>query len=910
MTELIGELRRREPQLVALAECVSLAVNVDWAFLRRARLRFLPESTAGLEADLCFSPLVEAAGGRALLLDPEAAGALRSELKERSPELLRAVRAFTSEEHARAPRIVRLCEELLWSELSPTTTVKRHVSRYAGQVLRALAGDGAESTAAADDVGRWTLHYVCRLPDSALRREDVWHLRVASCERLGVEPPPDPDPVPDPDRVRGYASAVTGARRLVHHPVPVGVVARSDGIVLSRPPAGGSKTVHAGGTRHRVRLDVSSSLAHASEPVRLELDGGRTLQLPFTVVQRIGVAGELEMSLAHPGAALDIAVSRHLGTSPDAAHCAVLLADGTVVLHGGDGSETRRLPPEATPTARGRLALSADGTLVSYVQGGRMHHEPLRGGRISRPGEFADERGQLADATGVTGQALFWGRTTATARTADGRTVVQAAADGRVRAVPSGPGDGGVDPVLDVGRAPWQVSSLAVSADGQRVAAVGNDSLLIEWPLVSGADPRETRLRFCATRIFAAPGGSWVVAGSGGPMELSTEDGRRYRVTPDTALPPDDDGVPAWSRGCALVATRGGEIAAASEIPGVDCLAVPVRFYRPGAGGEFESWLAAAHGREARVVADLDVSLSGEAEVLDKSCALLDHGFDGLRLLGAETLDEALLDDVRHLTEGYDERVLLYGPSAHGTPEPSGISPTRPALMLASSLLTVIDGGDSGDAGESGDGAESGDADESGDGGFRLRMSTLKLWIERTFMAPPATTSTYRWGLQLPAPRPREAERLAAAVLLSLPGSPVLPLGLLTGDRSDPDSAPLAAPGSDVAPAPARAPDPTPLGSMLELRRNHLALTRGECRLLDLPAVGVLALLRRHGDESVLCLANLASHAAEAEIDSAVLGEPARLLDLFDGSALGSGRRVVRVPLAPGTVRWFGLPAQ
>ncbi|RAJ71913.1 maltogenic amylase-like enzyme [Streptomyces sp. Amel2xB2] len=929
MAAMVEQLERGQRQLVALAECVSLAAHLDWTFLRRARLRFLPSSTAGLEADLCFSPLVEAVGGRALLLDTEAAEALRSRLMTRSPRLLRRIRDFTAEEHARAPRIVRFCEELLWSDLSGSPTARTDVARSARQVLRALAAEGPDGPErsevtrqtedddrAADDLGRWALHYVARLPERILLHDDVLHVQVASCERLGLEPPPDPFDVERP------APGVSAARALVQRPVAVGAVAQSDGIVLSRPPAAGAKRIHAGGTRHRVRLDVTSPLAGRPEPVRLELDAGRSLRLPFTVVQRIGPAGELEMSLAHPGAALDVAVADRPGADPSAAHCAVLLADGTVVLYARDGTETRRVPPEARtgprtgpgpergpgpgpgpgPADRTRVALSADGTVLSYVQDGRTYREPVRaGGEFSRSrasGEsgdvFGDEQGQF---TTSMGQAV-WNRTTATARTADGRTVVQAGADGRVRAVPSGPGlgpgdgDRGTTPVRDIGQAPWQVSSLAVSADGQRVAAVGNDALLIEWPLLTGADPRETRLRFCAARVFAGAAGSWVVAGAGGPLELSTEDGRRYRVTPDPEYRPDDDGVPAWGRGCALVAADGGQIATASQLPGVDCLAVPAHSYGAGAEGQSASWPAAAHSRGVRVVADLDVSLGGEADVLETSGALLDQGFDGLRLVGAEAVDDDLLDDVRHLIEGYDDRLLLYGSSAHVAAEPPDTARTPPALMLSRSLLSVLDddghGYGTGTGTGRGYGNGLGDDDGPGDGGFPARMSTLKLWIERALTRTSPTGSSDRWTLELGAPRPRETERLAAAVLLSLPGSPVLPFTALPGGG----------------------PDPVPLGTILDVRRNQLALSRGECRLLDLPAPRVLALLRRHGDESVLCLVNFAPHPADAEIDSAVLGRPARLLDLFDGSALDAGGMVVRVRLRPASVRWFGLLAE
>jgi hypothetical protein len=50
--ERIRRLFEERPEVVGLAESVCLAVSADPALLRAARLRFLPDTDAGVEADL------------------------------------------------------------------------------------------------------------------------------------------------------------------------------------------------------------------------------------------------------------------------------------------------------------------------------------------------------------------------------------------------------------------------------------------------------------------------------------------------------------------------------------------------------------------------------------------------------------------------------------------------------------------------------------------------------------------------------------------------------------------------------------------------------------------------------------------------------------------------------------------
>jgi hypothetical protein len=92
---------------------------------------------------------------------------------------------------------------------------------------------------------------------------------------------------------------------------------------------------------------------------------------------------------------------------------------------------------------------------------------------------------------------------------------------------------------------------------------------------------------------------------------------------------------------------------------------------------------------------------------------------------------------------------------------------------------------------------------------------------------------------------------------------------------------------------------------LLELRRNHLALSRGGCEIVDVGTANVLAVLRRHQDDELLCLVNVAQVPAQAVLR---LGWPARLQDAFDSSFLTPAAETT-ILMYPGAVRWFRLLA-
>lgn len=936
MEEYIPQLARSRPQLVRLAECLSLAAGVERPLLRRARLRFLPRSAAGLEAELWFSPLVESASAHSLLLDPAAAAVLRRRLALRPRQFVQDVRDLMVEAHLGAQPVARWFEDLLWADLFPATSRPEQIGEQLRRVLHAVTATGH----AADEIGRWALHYVPRLPSGVRQYDDAWRIQVASSERLGLAPPEDLFP-----RASGMTAA---ARALVQRDIPVGVVARSDGLVLNRPPVEGARIVMAAGVR-TVRVEAASVLAPQSAPVRLELMEDQSVLLPFTVVQRLSVNGEPVQGIAHAGAAYEVAVAAGVEVR---ARYAVLLADCTIVLHADDGTEVGRLPPAVDGQPRRSLSLSSDGAAVAWTEGGRAieydlasarrhaHTWPsgaavrvqfpsdhlaglaqlfVRGGGLCLYGRRTGVR-DLVDREAAPVRALWVSvsgecaafvessgglrmydhgllreladrEVTAVAGAPDGTHVVWAHADGKVEGWFVS-GDNG-DMVMNYGTAPWQITSLAMSADGRWVAAVGGDSRLLLWELTSRASvPRERRLAFCADRVFALPGGEWAVSGTGGPVELTTDDGRQYVITPDTEALSDPVDVPGWIRGEVIAVVRAGrdpvtfvdlaESMASVRAAGVTCLTVgpitpTVRGDVEGIPGDeeipdslgdfggFVSLLMSAHHHGVRIVVDMDLrDVYAVGRILNSMRQWLDHDVDGLRLVGDRRLDADVLRDVRHLLDGYDDRVLI---GTHTT----GLPATADSDFGATGAFVACDVVVRALEGELITGMTEGALV-----GNALVNAQLPLGTAR----PGA-----QWGHLLPADLTAGRTALALRVLLGLPGCPIVPLSLLQSQYPE-------------------------VSGMLELRRDHLALSRGDCHELPLPSPHLRGVVRRHGDEIVLCVANAAADREEIHVTPDDLGATgdARLLDLFDGTVVPcTDSTPATVAVEGGAVRWYRL---
>uniref|UniRef100_UPI0018D05B27 DUF3459 domain-containing protein n=1 Tax=Streptomyces clavuligerus TaxID=1901 RepID=UPI0018D05B27 len=463
---------------------------------------------------------------------------------------------------------------------------------------------------------------------------------------------------------------------------------------------------------------------------------------------------------------------------------------------------------------------------------------------------------------------------TALADHAERRIGSAALADGTVLAWAGSPDDR-----VPLGQAPWQITALAVSADGRRLAAVGGDSRMLVWGLGRSAPYEEVPLAFCADHVFAHPDGGWVVSGTGGPVELTTEDGRRHRITP---VPDDtpEDGPPAWLRDAVLAEADRSGIASLLAEPsalarlaatGVGALVVgPYTPPPPGRTGpmdEIAALRAETRRHGLRIVVDLHPPRGPQDDVLLLDCVRrwLDQDIDGVRISAGPEIGARHLDDLRHLLDGYEDRVLIRS----GPPTAAGFRSEQGDLGAESDACDLLQPGSLTIAFVQG----------FGNGNLYTHAHRLRLALEVL------RSSGLRagWAHTLPdAIRPAQ-RRSAAAVLLGLPGVPLLPPDLL-GDPA--------------------------IATLLELRRAHPALSRGAFDVRPYTGLGLLAVVRTHGGETVLCLTNSGAEPATVDLTPGYLGVPGplSLLDLLDGGTADcAGTAPARTVVDGGGVRWFLL---
>jgi hypothetical protein len=178
---LIDQVQVEVPGAVELARVVSLAALVEPELLRKARLTLLPHIDAGAEADLWFSPLVQAQSPLAMVLDTEVARVLRRQLAADAALLERAWQVI-QEVHQGISPAVFLEEEITWLALSGKPGVKETIEQRLQSVVAALVQENRRGLA------RWAVRALPGLPDEVLQVEAAWKL-AASANALssGVE---------------------------------------------------------------------------------------------------------------------------------------------------------------------------------------------------------------------------------------------------------------------------------------------------------------------------------------------------------------------------------------------------------------------------------------------------------------------------------------------------------------------------------------------------------------------------------------------------------------------------------------------------------------------------------------------------------------------------------------------------
>src|SRR5437016_5932216 len=113
MTELaeavIDDLARRTPHVVRLAQLASIAARIEPELIRTLRLKLMPGVETGVEADLCFSPLVQSYSTHAVVFSAAVTEVLRQRLaRPDDPISLQNAYEVVARVHAGASSAIQL----------------------------------------------------------------------------------------------------------------------------------------------------------------------------------------------------------------------------------------------------------------------------------------------------------------------------------------------------------------------------------------------------------------------------------------------------------------------------------------------------------------------------------------------------------------------------------------------------------------------------------------------------------------------------------------------------------------------------------------------------------------------------------------------------------------------------------
>jgi hypothetical protein len=956
---LIAEQRRDQPDVVLLARSLCLAAQAEPYFVRGARLRFLPRSGIGLEARLWFSPLVEAADSRALVLNPEVSAELRQELSVRDLSLLGSVREYTRTAHRAAPPLVRAFEELLWRATIGPRPAEAEVEEALAPLFRQVLADGA----GAADASRWVLRFLPRLPEEVHGSWPAWRLQVMAAERLGMEPPTGV-------AARTGAERVRAVRSLVHSEVDIGVRPVADGIVLTRPPEPDALVCPASGAA-RVRLRLRAALPGAgwheldlydderaalrlgviaeARPDGTVLHARAELGATLTCVRAAGRGatavtadgrtdlsvddGETVLPLELPEAPRLLAVA-DAGPAATAALTGSGLHVVSTALDGTADAVLHRLPAAmARPTALGwsrlgrqtvlclvsgtEVVLAADGDprrdLATLTHPARVVAlwSSVRAGVVA----VADARGDLAvhrPSSGTGPPTMLWGTgraVTALTGDPDSGAVVWATEDGRVHAWRPDGGTAGDDGGGGDGG--------SGDGGGETHGRRDRDREEDDWDVLAV-------LPAPALSLAVSPGTGLVVAADGGPrlLRLPWPDGGPVTEAP---VPfPVREVCPAPG-GRLLLTGHGGEVEIRSEDGRAHLFTPsPVPAVPEGTG---PAWLrdsvgVTLSGNDPRLPARarrwgvghvcLPAGGSAAPEPPGAAALVAEARAQGLRVLadlrppGDTAAHGALLRRAYDLLEeGLDGLRLR---DAARWPEALLIRLRHlldafPAAALVAVADNDADGGTAGDGGGDEDadrsGTERADASGTADASGADTATTVAAHCHMVVGPPPGTPPTAPADPShpvVPWALPPDAPYTEACLLLALPGCHEVPFAVL--DAATPEAAALR--------------------TLLAARATQLAL-RGE-EFAPHPAGDprLVAVRRDHAGQTVLCLTNTVGTPVVARIPPPVPGPASELVEIArdtpDPHPPAAGPETVHtadgvftLSVGPNRTRWFRL---
>ena len=173
------EMRASESHAtVRLAETVSLAVLIEPALLRRARLELERSADPGVEADVWFSSFVASHDLDGIVFHRTAAEGLREQLAT-SIDRRRAAWALVREAHATTSPALQLEEEIAWLLADEgDRAIPKIKERLRSAVATMVGGERV-------GLAHWAIQAIHRLPEAVLELDETRMLYAAARLRLG-----------------------------------------------------------------------------------------------------------------------------------------------------------------------------------------------------------------------------------------------------------------------------------------------------------------------------------------------------------------------------------------------------------------------------------------------------------------------------------------------------------------------------------------------------------------------------------------------------------------------------------------------------------------------------------------------------------------------------------------------------
>ena len=251
---------------VRLAETVSLAVLIEPALLRRARLELERNADTGVEADVWFSTFVASRDPDGIVFHREAAEGLRRRLAS-SVDRRRRAWALLQQVHADTSPALQLEEEIAWLIADEADQALPKIRARLRRAIATLVGGERVGLA------HWAVQAIHRLPEAVLELDETRILYTAARLRLGASS--NEEEVPDwmswvlPTKQGGKAAIRLRLFAGVLELEPVVVSDSSPNVDIIRAPAVEPLTVEIDGGDGPVPVTV-----HAAGPTFARIGSG------------------------------------------------------------------------------------------------------------------------------------------------------------------------------------------------------------------------------------------------------------------------------------------------------------------------------------------------------------------------------------------------------------------------------------------------------------------------------------------------------------------------------------------------------------------------------------------------------------------------------------------------------------